>query len=468
VDSSQFLPAAQLRQWHEELDDMGLRATGSPIHEHYIDVLIARLQQAGVTQVRSEPVPVQKWTAGRWSLESAVQPSEHIATSSYIPYSGSTPAGGVTGSLARVRRGTAPAPGSLAGKIAVLEVPSPPVTYSVLTEIAYARWDPDSILDPSAPYSRPWGGIGDLISLLDTLPAAGAVGCIAIIDLPAEAARGSYFPYDGRVRTVPGVFVDRAVRPHLNALIAVGTPVRLTLTAATEPFVSRNVLGLIPGRTDELVILNSHTDGTNAVEDNGPNAIIAMAQYLCRLPPASLPRSVMVSLTTGHFHGGIGQVTLAREHRDSTFRRAACALTLEHLGALEWAEDADGQMALTGRPELGVIFVPENTAMVGASLAALRRAGNGPALVLPPYVPAPDSPSGYGWPGEGTQLWTDGRVMTANYIAGPTYLLNWGIPTLAQCDISRMRSEAISFTQMALDLARTPRSLLSSLDLTPR
>ena len=55
-----------------------------------------------------------------------------------------------------------------------------------------------------------------------------------------------------------------------------------------------------------------------------------------------------------------------------------------------------------------------------------------------------------------------------NYIAGPAYLLNWGIPTLAQCDISRMRSEAISFTQMALDLARTPRSLLSSVDLTPR
>jgi hypothetical protein len=31
-----------------------------------------------------------------------------------------------------------------------------------------------------------------------------------------------------------------------------------------------------------------------------------------------------------------------------------------------------------------------------------------------------------------------------------------------------MRSEAISFTQMALDLARTPRALLSSLDLTPQ
>jgi hypothetical protein len=106
--------------------------------------------------------------------------------------------------------------------------------------------------------------------------------------------------------------------------------------------------------------------------------------------------------------------------------------------------------------------------MVGASLAAPEKAGNGPALVLRPYVPAPDSPSGHGWPGEGTQLWTDGYVMTANYIAGPTYLLNWGIPTLAQCDITRMRREAISFTQMTPDLAGTPRSSLSSLELAPR
>ena len=48
VDSAEFLPAEQLRQWHEELDRMGLRATGSPAHERYIDVLIARLERGSV------------------------------------------------------------------------------------------------------------------------------------------------------------------------------------------------------------------------------------------------------------------------------------------------------------------------------------------------------------------------------------------------------------------------------------
>jgi hypothetical protein len=464
VDSAEFLPAEQLRQWHAELDRMGLRATGSPAHERYIDVLIARLERAGVAEVHTEPVPIRRWTAVGWSLDSAGQP---IATSSYIPYSGSTPPGGVTGVLARVTPGATPAAGALAGRIAVLDVPSPASAYSVMDQISYGAWDPQNIIEPSARYARPWAGVGDLISLLDSLPATGAIGCIAVIDLPPEAASGSYFPYDGHIRNVPGVFVDRTVRPRLEALTAAGAPVRLTLTATAEHVVSRNVVGMIPGRTDELVILNSHTDGTNAVEDNGPDAIVAMAQYLSRLERGLLPRSVMVSLTTGHFHGGIGQVTFAREHLDTTLRKAACALTLEHLGALEWAENAAGQMALTGRPELGVIFVPENRAMVAASLTALKLAGNGPAQVLRPFVPAPASPSGYGWPGEGTQLWSDGQVMTMNYISGPTYLLNWGIPTADKCDVGRMRREAIAFTQMVLDLGSVPLASLSSLDLPP-
>jgi hypothetical protein len=462
VDGAQFLPATQLRQWLEELDGMGLRATGSPAHERYIDTLISRLERAGVAGVHTEQVPIQRWTAGKWSLDAAGQP---IATSSYIPYSGSTPPGGVTGVLSRVAPDAPPAAGALAGRIAVLDVRVPAPAYSLMDQISYAAWDPRQLIEPSARYARPWAGIGELISLLDSLPAAGAIGCIAVIDLPPEAARGSYFPYDGHIRNVPGVFVDRTVRPHLESLTKAGTPVRLTLTATAEHVVSRNVVGVIPGATDEFVILNSHTDGTNAVEDNGPDAIVAIAQYLSRLEPGLLPRSLMVSLTTGHFHGGIGQVAFVRQHLDTTLRKAAYALTLEHLGALEWSQNAAGQMALTGRPELGVIFVPENQAMVAACLAALKRAGNGPAKVLRPFVPAPASPSGYGWPGEGTQLWSDGQVMTMNYIAGPTYLLNWGIPTLDKCDTGQMRREAIAFTQMVLDLGSAPLTSLSSLDL---
>ena len=49
------------------------------------------------------------------------------------------------------------------------------------------------------------------------------------------------------------------------------------------------VIATIPGQSPQRIVIDSHTDGTNAVEDNGPVAMVAMARYLagCRaMPPA--------------------------------------------------------------------------------------------------------------------------------------------------------------------------------------
>ena len=466
VDPAQFMSVAQLTDWHHELDAMGMRATGSAVHERYIDQLHDRLARAGVGSLREEPVSIDRWTTASWALEIPDGPHRGaITTASYMPYSGSTPPRGVDGALAFVDSAQPVARGSLAGKIVVFDVPVSALTYATMKVVAYDTYDPAHMLDPQARYDRPWAGISALITFLDALGESGAAAVVGVIDLPAAGAHGSYYPYDGNIRRVPGVFVDAPTGQRLKTLAALGTNARLTLPAQVERTTTRNIVGVIPGRSDEIVILNSHTDGPNAVEDNGPNAIVAMSQYLTRLPRAALPRSVMVVMTTGHFHGGVGQVDFVAAHRESTLPKTACALTLEHFGALEWQADASGEMALTGKPELGVVFVPENRAMVDASLRALQRSQSAPAMVLHPYVADAQSPSGYGWPGEGTQLWTDGHVPTANYITGPTYLLNWGVSTVGKCDIARMRRETIAFMQMMLDLGQVSFADLHALDL---
>ncbi|MND64408.1 hypothetical protein D3C81_315890 [compost metagenome] len=65
---------------------------------------------------------------------------------------------------------------------------------------------------------------------------------------------------------------------------------------------TKNIVGTIAGKSDELIVLNSHTDGTNGVEDNVPNAVIDIAQYLTRLPKKSLDRRIMIMLSTDHFY----------------------------------------------------------------------------------------------------------------------------------------------------------------------
>jgi hypothetical protein len=52
------------------------------------------------------------------------------------------------------------------------------------------------------------------------------------------------------------------------------------------------------------------------------------------------------------------------------------------------------------------------------------------------------------------------RLQTASYITGPTYLLNWGIPTADKVSFRAARAEAVAFTDLVLRLGRTPRGRL--------
>jgi hypothetical protein len=231
---------------------------------------------------------------------------------------------------------------------------------------------------------------------------------------------------------------------------------------------SRNLVGVIPGASRELIALHSHTDGTNGIEDNGPDAIVAASRYLARLPRRRLPRTILVLLTTGHFIGGKGARTFLARHEHDLVPRIAAAVTLEHLGAKEWNPGSGNRSRLTGRFEPGVFFTPEASPLVNRSFAALKRARSAPSSVLRPFVADPESLDGNGWPAEGTGLWTQGHIPTTNFIAGPTYLLNWGIPTVDKFDAALARRQAISFTQLLLELSHVPRSRLRRLDLLKR
>jgi len=236
----------------------------------------------------------------------------------------------------------------------------------------------------------------------------------------------------------------------------------VTLEASAANVHTRNLMGFIPGRTGdrEFVVLHSHTDGPNGTEDDGPDAIVAMAQYLARLPKHALPRTVMVLLTTGHFAGGVGSLGFTRRHKHDLVPKIAAAITVEHLGANEWAPQADGSITPTTNPELGAFFMPSNQALNAASYQELASAAAGPGLVCNPLNPRPSSIHVPAWPGEGQYLYNDAGIADANYITGPTYLLNWGIDTVRRTNFDRARNEAIAFTEMALALGRVPRHKL--------
>ncbi|KGS88556.1 hypothetical protein X947_6228 [Burkholderia pseudomallei MSHR7334] len=455
VDASQLLPTPQLVRWQVDLDRRGLRSTGSPAHERYIDVLRRRLARAGVQQLHTEATTLARWAVRHWRLDVADgAPRERIDVAGYLPYSGDTGRDGIVAPIRYLAAGQTP-DADVAGKIAVVEWPALPLTGAFFRERALRVFDPDNAFAPSAPYVRTSFMLGTLTAMLDRLQAAGVV---MIADTSSAEATRLYAPYDGRLRRVPGLFVDRATGAKLASLAERRATLRLSLDAGVERVHTRNLIGIIPGMSDELTVVNSHTDGTNGIEDNGPNAIVAIAQYLSRLPRAALPRTVMILLSSGHFAGGVGaEDFIARHARDGLVARIACVVTIEHLGAQEWLPSEQGALAPTGRAEPTALFMPAVPALVDAADALVRRANAAPAFVMPPLNPNGDGSANDAlWPGEGQYFWGRARVPTINLITGPTYLLNYGVSTAEKIDYARLRREIAATTQTLLDLSRVP------------
>jgi hypothetical protein len=168
----------------------------------------------------------------------------------------------------------------------------------------------------------------------------------------------------------------------------------------------------------------------------------------------------MIMLSTGHFAGGLGVEQFIQRHSsDGMLERIAAVLSIEPLGATEWLPDAQGQLSPSGLGEPAALYLPDIPALIRCAQKLQPRIKNAPSMVL-----LPTNPLGRGtandaiWPGEGQYFWGQARLPTINYITGPHYLLDWGqaITTVDKIDIERMRSETVGFTQLLLDLARTP------------
>jgi hypothetical protein len=470
VSSHQFMSAPQLRDWQDALDAVGLRATGTGVHHRYVDSLAARMEQVGVQQVQTEAVPLKRWDPSRWKLEVIGAPGA-VPVAAYIPYSGQTPAQGIEATLVLAATGgtsqappalTPPSgiPSALSDKQVVLfDVVPHPLAMGLFDALDYGTPHHPPGYTPADVYNRAW--IAQPTTQLDDLSSAGFAGAIGILDLPAETAQGMYMPYDGKLRNLPALFVDRDTGAKLRQVALGGGSVRLILEATVESVTTPNLVGMIPGQSDELVILHSHHDGTNGVEDNGPEAILAMCQYLTRLPRGVLPRTILVVLSTGHFaDGDLGTKAFVGRHHDDLIARSAAAVTVEHLGAMEWLPGADGRYRLTGNYEFGGAFASPFQVYVNLMRAALQRARVTEDRVMRPWVPTPDRQEQLAWPGDGEAFWTMGGLAAGNFITGPSYLLNGGMPVADKIDIAAMRRQAIAFLDLVLKLGRTPLAQL--------
>jgi hypothetical protein len=456
VKPARFDSARTLRRLDAAEASFGARPTGSENHSAFIRWIGRKLKRINGLKGRSLSYSINRWQERSTSI-SAGQP---LPVAGPIPYSKPTGSAGITAPVAYVGPGEAITSTNAAGKIVAVEDPPSVVPYSaffsgVLGVQGYAP----SGLDPNAPY------VGEArveAGYLRAAQAAGAVGLVIVKDLPLDQIRGFYRPYGGIAWTIPGAYVGADEGLRLKQEAAASGEATLSVDASFVPTATRTLLARLKGRGRHpaTVLVESHTDGMNALWDNGPVAMIAMARYFADLPRRCRPRTIEFAFTTGHLYGGLGSEDLARRLDTQYDRgRVAGVLTLEHMGARQYATvtrtDGPGsRLERTDTHELTIVATTQSAALRSAVATAIRRARlDRTALVVGTDVPQPSRvPPNCNFGGEGTAY---DRVLlpTVGEISGPRELFTPGYG-LEAIDFPFMRRQTLAFTNLTLRLSR--------------
>ena len=339
-------------------------------------------------------------TGSRRATAYAGRRGGEIPVVGYQPYSGETPAWGITAPLHFA--GTAPNLNyeGAAGKIVVYEAPLAEFPTAAAYP-AFGYYPPECAAEMASTELAPTWAFMQAPSLA-AAEDAGALGVIRVwTNISDEAAMHQDQPWGSPPAGVPALWVGRNAGPQLKAMAAAQQEVTLRLQAAVTPDkTTDNLWAVLPGQTDETIIINSHSDGCNSFEENGGLGVLALAKYFSRVPLSRRRRTLVFLITTGHFgHGMVpGTATWQTENPDLMERAVAC-LTLEHLGATEWKDDAEGRYGPTGKVTFGSAFTGLKS-MADVYLESAKEAQADRMVML--------DPTGGIYFGEGSSFWKAG------------------------------------------------------------
>lgn len=215
-----------------------------------------------------------------------------------------------------------------------------------------------------------------------------------------------------------------------------------------------DVIGILPGSTDEISLVNTHTDGPNALEENGGLAMLALAKQLSAIPQSERKRTHVFLFATGHMSIAVGDTQRFLGNHQDLVRRTASALTIEHLGATEWVDSEAGGYHATGRSDLLLFLTSQNPALVDCTRSAIQAQDLRRSVIIKAVM-------NEGMFGVGAVLNAVG-VPTVAFLGIPPYLL--GSPRnghIDKLDSHLMYRQIITCSDILAGLDATPRLQLA-------
>ena len=348
------------------MNSFGTRLTGSKGHNDFINWLKQEISKNNI-QIYSDPFRFRRWEEKSSSIE-IIEGKEriNIPVSSAYPYSGETDVEGITEELVYVTS-VKDIPRTK-GKIAVFNVNNINFLPSEIAFDKRSSYPEDVVLEKK--YEGPviTSFVQCFYGVISKLSKAKAV-ILIWKGLHDDMVEGQYLSFISDYQKIPMLWVNETNGNRLEEAAVKHKKARLVLEANVEEYAyTESFYCIIKGKNKrESVIINTHTDGTNCIEENGPIALLELMKNMKETEPE---RTHIFLFTTGHFRlpkfkdirtGSFQSVSrwlaMHRNLWDGKGDHFKCVanLTIEHLGCKEW-RDIDGEYVCTGQPEIDLVY----------------------------------------------------------------------------------------------------------------
>lgn len=432
--------------------------------------LVSKLKELGLESLKKEPIDVINWTASKWKLLISSNGNQIEIPCFYVLNTGFTNGEGITAPLVYVGTGQIKdfKGVDVQGKIVVADIECPTLPLGKLIKLAklYYVSDPSNSIDTTTKLiltfvlsnmpPQALGGKRREDSVYWRAFDRGALGLILILrDYPSNI-NSHWGPYDGVMKPIPALYVGKydgiKVRELAQENSSLGT---IILEGVQEPAIAHNIWGILPGRSEEMIMISSHHDSAfkGASEDGtGVAMVLAQLRAWSKVPKNDRPRSLLFCLSAGHLYGGIGAEAFARKYRTTILKDVLVDVNLEHLCAKEVEEDPETHnFKFTNNLAMGAVFLSQNENLVAPVVKVCKDYNIDKMMLIPDnFFATPPI-------GEAGHFATKADLKVIHWIRSPYYLLT-AEDTLDKIDLDKLHSTAQCVTDLINLLMILPKA----------
>jgi peptidase M28-like protein len=419
------------------------RISGMPAEKKTVDWAVAKLKASGLSDAHAEPYPfdTKLWLPVTWELRVLGDPAFGAGTADVVLRS-AVPIRNVT-----VKPAAAEGPLVFVGRGSAAEL----ANVDVRGKVAVVNVVPDDSL-----FAAREKGVAR------ELEKRGAIGVINAVESP-----GNLLYYDNRygcdaapcflVGGDDGAFLESVIGKAAKA----GKTVRMKLALQGEEragLTAWNGVATIPGKSDEVVIVNAHADAWfDGADDNadGLSVMLGLADYFAHR--AQKPDRTLVFMGSGGHHTAVGAAAFIKAHPE-IIAKTVLVMNLEHLAQINVTQAARLDPAASGYDSgVWTANTTETTKQAGAVNASpyvWELMGKASKLygVVTSYEPSASAPGDLG-------AYIRAGLPSAQLISSEVYYHSSG-DTPSTISVPGLERAAAFYAGFIDDVAKTPREKL--------